>query len=76
LTDGQQLFPRELSKAPKPRTYLGDVLTPGMANERIARFTGWANNLADVHGRLHETIPDDPAGAVMMRRLRRTGPVY
>jgi hypothetical protein len=72
LTDGQQLFPRKFSKAPKPRTYLGDVLTPGMANERIARFTGWANNLADVHGRLHETIPDDPAGAVTMRRLRRT----
>jgi hypothetical protein len=72
LTDGQRLFPREFSKAPKPRTYLGDALTPGMANERIARFTRWANTLAAAHGRQYETIPDDPAGAVTMRRLRRT----
>lgn len=72
LADGQRLFPREFSKAPKPRTYLGDAMTPGMANERIARFTGWANTLAGAHGRQHETIPDDPAGAVTMRRLRRT----
>src|SRR5882672_725727 len=47
------------------------VTGPGMANERIARFTRWANTLADVHGRGHETIPDDHAGAVTMRRLRR-----
>jgi hypothetical protein len=31
-----------------------------MANERIARSTGWANNLADVHGRPPETIPTTP----------------
>jgi len=72
LTDGQRLFPRELSKAPKPRTYLGDALTTGMAADRISRFTAWASTLASEHGREHEMIPADPGGAVTMRRFRRT----
>jgi hypothetical protein len=60
LTDGQRLFPRQLSKAAKPRAYLGDAITPGTASARIARFAAWANTLAAEHGRVHEVIPADP----------------
>jgi len=72
LSDGQRLFPRELSKAPKPRTYLGNAMTTGMAADRIGRFTTWASTLASEHGREHEMIPADPGGAATMRRFRRT----
>ncbi|MDK9498682.1 hypothetical protein QEZ40_003875 [Streptomyces katrae] len=72
LTDGQLLFPRSLSKCHKPRTYLGSALTPALAIARIRRFSAWSNELARHHGRDHEAIPDDPEGAVTLRRFRRT----
>lgn len=72
LTDGPLLFPREFSKAAKPRTYLGDAMSGITANARIARFAAWANTLAAEHRREHEMIPADPDGAVTMRRFRRT----
>lgn len=72
LSDGQRLFGRKLSKAAKPRAYLGDAITPGTATARIARFAVWANALATEHERRHEVIPADPDGAVTMRRFRRT----
>jgi hypothetical protein len=72
LTDGPLLFPREFSKAAKPRAYLGDAMTAITANARIARFVAWANTLAAQHRREHEMIPADPDGAVTMRRFRRT----
>lgn len=72
LTHGQRLFPRQFSKAAKPRAYLGDAMTPGTASARIARFVAWANTLAADHGREHEVIRADPDGAVTMRRFRRT----
>ncbi|MCJ0875514.1 hypothetical protein [Streptomyces sp. AP-93] len=72
LTDGELLFPRSLSKCHKPRTYLGSALTPALAIARIRRFSAWSNELARHHGRDHEAIPDDPEGAVTLRRFRRT----
>ncbi|MGH3180340.1 MAG: hypothetical protein ACRDOE_00295 [Streptosporangiaceae bacterium] len=72
LTDGPRLFPREFSKAAKPRAYLGDAMSAITANARIARFAAWANTLAAEHQREHEVIPADPDGAVTMRRFRRT----
>ncbi|MEU9565535.1 hypothetical protein AB0D16_26505 [Streptomyces sp. NPDC048161] len=72
LTDGQLLFPRSLSKCYKPRTYLGSAFTPALAVARIRRFAAWANELARQHGRDHELIPDDPEGAITLRRFRRT----
>lgn len=72
LAEGQPLFPWELSKAAKPRSYLGDAMTAKTANARIARFTTWANTLATEHRREHEVIPADPDGAITLRRLRRT----
>jgi len=72
LTDGPRLFPREFSKAAKPRAYLGDAMSAITANARIARFAAWADTLAAEHGREHERIPADPDGAVTMRRFRRT----
>ncbi|MGV9884839.1 hypothetical protein [Streptomyces sp. NPDC003006] len=72
LTDGRLLFPRSLSKCYKPRSYLGSALTPALAISRIRRFTAWANDLARHHERDHELIPDDPEGAITLRRFRRT----
>jgi integrase len=72
LADGQPLFPWEFSRAAKPRSYLGNVMTAKTANARISRFTAWANTLADAHERHHEMIPADPDGPVTLRRLRRT----
>lgn len=72
LADGKPLFPWEFSKAAKPRSYLGDVMTAKTANARIARFTTWANTLAAEHRREHEVIPADPDGAITLRRFRRT----
>ncbi len=72
LTDGPLLFPREFSKAAKPRAYLGDAMSAITANARIARFAVWANTLAAEHRREHEMIPADRDGAVTMRRFRRT----
>ena len=46
LTDGPLLFPRDFSKAAKPRAYLGDAMSAITANARIARFAVWANTLA------------------------------
>ncbi len=72
LADGRLLFPRAFSRAPKPRSYLGDAMTTGVATWRIGQFTAWANAVAAEHGREHEMIPDDPGGPVTMRRFRRT----
>lgn len=72
LTDSRLLFPRALSKCYKPRSYLGSALTPALAASRIRRFTTWANDLARHHERDHELIPDDPEGAITLRRFRRT----
>lgn len=72
LSDRPRLFPREFSKAAKPRAYLGDAMSALTANARIARFIAWANTLAAEHGRDHEVIPADPDGAITMRRFRRT----
>lgn len=72
LSEAHRLFPREFSKAAKPRAYLGDAMTATTANARIGRFIAWANTLAAEHGRGHEVIPPDPDGAVTMRRFRRT----
>ncbi|MFD9503446.1 hypothetical protein [Streptomyces sp. NPDC060035] len=72
LQGGQLLFPRQLSRPLTARTHGGGAMTPSMASEHIQRFTAWANNLAQDHGRPHETIPGDPDGAVTLTRFRRT----
>ena len=49
--------------------------TPPPSNSRgvaIETLTGWANTRAAALGLHHEVIPDDPDGAVSLRRLRRT----
>ncbi|MGV2921695.1 hypothetical protein, partial [Streptomyces alfalfae] len=72
LEDGEQLFTRTLYRYAKgtcmPRTGLSSYT----AVERIRAFTAWANQLAVAHDRPHELIPDDPEGAVALRRFRRT----
>jgi hypothetical protein len=46
--------------------------SPSAMGRRIEDFVSWANTLADSHGRPHETIPDDPHGALGTARFRRT----
>ncbi|MDM3927809.1 hypothetical protein QRB41_27325 [Mycobacterium avium subsp. hominissuis] len=75
ITDSELLFPRSAawvlgSRGNSRRT--GAALSAPGANGRIASFIEWANQLAIAHGRPHELISDDPAGAVTIRRFRRT----
>ncbi|MEV0415989.1 hypothetical protein AB0I68_35840 [Streptomyces sp. NPDC050448] len=56
---------------PKHRTYPG-ALNPPTMNRRIEDFIIWASALAGRCGRPHETIPDDPHGAIGTERFRRT----
>ena len=41
-------------------------------NNRISDFIQWANREAHTHGLPAQVIPDDPAGAVVMSRFRRS----
>ncbi|MEU2238266.1 hypothetical protein ABZ572_02525 [Streptomyces sp. NPDC018338] len=43
-----------------------------MVIQRISRFVAWANELARSHGLEAELIPEDPEGAITLRRFRRT----
>ncbi|MBZ3908532.1 hypothetical protein [Streptomyces griseiscabiei] len=71
LEGGEELFTRTLFRGAKSSiTRTG--LSSEAAAERIRAFTAWANRLAAVHDRPHELIPDDPDGAVALRRFRRT----
>lgn len=56
---------------PQHRTYPGALNRPTM-NRRIEDFITWASALAVRTGRPHETIPDDPHGAIGTERFRRT----
>lgn len=69
---GRFLFPRQLSKAAKLSKQQGAVITRATTKENIARFIDWANEQAVRHGRTHEAIPQDPEGALTLRRFRRT----
>jgi hypothetical protein len=72
LQDGRLLFPRQLSRPLTARMHGGGAMTPSMASEHIQSFTTWANTLAQDHARPHESIPQDPDGAVTLTRFRRT----
>ncbi|WP_394426683.1 hypothetical protein [Streptomyces sp. SGAir0957] len=72
LEDGEQLFTRTLYRYAKGTCMPRTGLSSDTAVERIRAFTAWANQLAAAHDRPHELIPDDPDGAVALRRFRRT----
>jgi hypothetical protein len=73
IIDGDLLFPRALSTVTVPTgTHLGHALPWHQTSSRIAAFIDFANTLAHRHGRIHEAIPTDPAGAITLTRLRRT----
>ncbi|MFG3398963.1 hypothetical protein [Streptomyces parvus] len=72
LEEGEQLFTRTLFRGAKRTIMDRTGLSSEAAVERIRAFTTWANQLATAHGRPHELIPDDPDGAVALRRFRRT----
>ena len=72
LHDSSLIFPGSLFR----RTRQAPVNdTPPASNARgvaIEALIGWANTRATQLGRDHEAIPEDPDGAVSLRRLRRT----
>lgn len=72
LEDGEQLFTRTLYRYAKGTCMPRTGLSSDTAVERIRAFTAWANQLAAAHHRPHELIPDDPDGAVALRRFRCT----
>jgi hypothetical protein len=72
LHDSSLIFPASLFRRTR-QTPVND--TPPASNARgvaIEALIGWANTRATQLGRDHEAIPEDPDGAVSLRRLRRT----
>jgi integrase len=74
IAEGRWLFPVNTSWniAPSPRQRSGELLTAGGANERIADFISYINELCDQLGLAPERIPDDPEGRVVVKRFRKT----
>ncbi|WP_410628205.1 hypothetical protein [Amycolatopsis sp. cmx-8-4] len=72
---GGLLFPIDIDGGPAkaaPKPWRGESLTPAAAAYRIERFIGLANDLTHDHGRGHELVPADPAGTIVLSRLRQT----
>ncbi|MFI1349611.1 hypothetical protein ACH4UR_25370 [Streptomyces lydicus] len=53
------------------RAFSGSI-TLTTLGDRIESFAAWATDQATRLGRTHETVPDDPHGALGTRRFRRT----
>jgi integrase len=68
---GELLFSAAHHDLERGHGYLGALKNTGL-NRRIADFIKWANREARTHRLPEQTIPDDPAGAVVMSRFRRS----
>ncbi|ONF72713.1 hypothetical protein AVR91_0208960 [Amycolatopsis keratiniphila subsp. keratiniphila] len=69
---GDLLFPLDTGGPSEKAAWRGQSLPPVAATARIERFVTLANELAHQHERDHELIPADPAGAIVLSRLRQT----
>ncbi|MFG2917020.1 hypothetical protein ACGF0D_29550 [Kitasatospora sp. NPDC048298] len=72
LTDERFLLPHSLTTKPKPVEIPLPVASQDMVTAWIAKFIAWANEQSQLHDRPHEFIPEDPDGAVVLVRFRRT----
>ena len=71
LHDDDYLF-SEVATMPKAQNHYGLVLLPYVIAQNIKRFIIWCNNECDRAGINDIYIPEDPDGAITMRRFRRT----
>lgn len=73
LHDHEILFPHiEFASISRKLATNGMSVTNARANESIRMLIDWCNSQAERLNRRHEKIPEDPAGAIVLRRFRRT----
>ena len=71
VPDGDLLFSSEFHDLHVPRRSTGSLKVPTV-RARIEDFVVWANNEADSHGLINESIPPDPHGKIGTGRFRRS----
>jgi integrase len=71
VPDGHLLFDHKSHDTAGQRPNTGS-LKLNTVRERVADFVAWVNQEAQRHGLDSEVIPDDPHGALSLRRFRRT----
>ena len=71
VPDGALLFDNQVHDIHRKSTNTGAIVGASMRT-RIADFTNWANQQADRHNLVRETIPPDPTPTIGVSRFRRT----
>jgi integrase len=71
VPEGDLLFDAHAHDFLLRRQFTGSI-TYGTMSERIERFGAWASDQAMRLERPHETVPEDPNGAIGTARFRRT----
>ena len=69
---GEEYLFSEAAIMPVTQNKHGLVLRAHVINQQIANFIDWCNRECERHAVSDMWIPSDPAGAVTMRRFRRT----
>jgi len=71
VPDGHLLFDHQAHDSGGHRPNTGSIKLSSL-RDRVEDFVAWANREAVRHGIDSEAIPDDPQGAIGLRRFRRT----